>query len=210
MVVYEVISGKLPFNTYSDLAVPLKVIGGERPSRMVGLGFTEDLWKMLEWCWMTQPKDRPNIEGVLRSLELVSSSLESPFLGVDEETKTDGDDLGSENGSSDVSNGTVMTERNTAAPPGLGHSTYRPPGPASTGSGTLVVETISEADVGGPGCEATVLHPLVPTTDLNDEVTHLDLLTVSDIIRGVERPCMGKSCDHSSCWQGRGSGTQGA
>ena len=72
MVVYETISGKLPFHEYTDLAIFLKVVKGERPRR--GAKFKETLWKTLESCWAYNPSDRPSIENVLRCLETISDS----------------------------------------------------------------------------------------------------------------------------------------
>jgi len=72
MVIYETISGNLPFHEHTDLAVLVKVLKGERPSR--GMRFTKSLWKMLEQCWASQPNGRPSIEDILQCLE-VSSNL---------------------------------------------------------------------------------------------------------------------------------------
>jgi len=75
MVVYETISGKLPFHKDTDVTVTLKVVRGERPRR--GTGFTESLWNMMEFCWEPHPDDRPSIKDVLQCLETVSDSQES-------------------------------------------------------------------------------------------------------------------------------------
>jgi len=69
MVIYETISGNLPFHQYGDLTVFTKVLSGERPNR--GVGFTDSLWKMLKSCWTPRPNKRPSIEGVLQCLEKV-------------------------------------------------------------------------------------------------------------------------------------------
>jgi len=84
MVIYETISGNLPFHEHADLAVFVKVLKGDRPTRRGR--FANDLWKMLESCWVPQPNDRPSIEDVLQCLEADSISSEAP-LGVDEETE---------------------------------------------------------------------------------------------------------------------------
>ena len=80
MVIYETISGNLPFHEHTDLTVFVKVLEGKRPPR--GERFAESLWKMLERCWASQPNDRPNIEVVLQRLETVSNLSEpgSPRL----------------------------------------------------------------------------------------------------------------------------------
>ena len=103
MVIYETISGNLPFHEDTDLTVFLKVVEGERPSR--GARFTKGLWRLLEQCWVSQPNHRPTIEDVLRYLEELSNSSEPPSPEVDEMMETDGDDGDSTNGSSGVSNG---------------------------------------------------------------------------------------------------------
>ena len=75
MVIYETISGNIPFHEALDMAVFLCVVKGERPRREAG--FTDDLWKMTEQCWAPQPDDRPSIEGVLHCLETSSNSTSS-------------------------------------------------------------------------------------------------------------------------------------
>ena len=71
MVIYETVSGKVPFHECMDTAASVKVIQGERPTR--GEAFSDDLWKMLELCWAFQPDDRPNIFDVLQGLQMVPS-----------------------------------------------------------------------------------------------------------------------------------------
>ena len=85
MVIYETISGHLPFHKHTNLAVIPEVLEGERPHR--GVRFTETLWKMLELCWASQPNSRPNVEDVLQCLVTVSSLPAPPSPGVDEETE---------------------------------------------------------------------------------------------------------------------------
>ena len=67
MVIYETISGNLPFHEDTDIMVFLKVVRGERPHH--DTRFTERLWEKLEHCWMHRPDDRPSIEDVLQCLE---------------------------------------------------------------------------------------------------------------------------------------------
>jgi len=89
MVVYETISGRLPFHQHADLTVFMKVMKGERPAR--GAGFAESLWKVLAKCWAPQPNERPSIEDVLQCLDTVSNSQEL-FLELDEEMGEDSDE----------------------------------------------------------------------------------------------------------------------
>ena len=88
MVVYETISGSPPFHEDKDLAVFVKVLKGERPTR--GIEFTNRLWKVLEQCWMARPDDRPSIEDVLQCLETCSSSSETASGGIGDEPGSDG------------------------------------------------------------------------------------------------------------------------
>ena len=67
MVIYETISGNMPFHEDPDLTVFVKVLQGKRPPR--GAKFRKDLWGMLERCWESQPGGRPSIGDVLRYLE---------------------------------------------------------------------------------------------------------------------------------------------
>ena len=71
MVIYETISGKLPFHKHADLAVSLRVVKGKRPRREAM--FTNNLWKILEECWASDPNGRPSVGDVLRRLKAVSS-----------------------------------------------------------------------------------------------------------------------------------------
>ena len=81
MVIYETISGHLPFHKHSDLTVFVKILEGEHPPREGG--FMDSLWVMLELCWTPQPDVRPSIEEVLQCLERASRSWETPTLKVE-------------------------------------------------------------------------------------------------------------------------------
>ena len=103
MVIYETITGNLPFHRDADLTVFMKVVEGERPLRRAE--FSKNLWGILERCWAHKPNNRPSIESVLRHLEITSNLSPSPW--VDE-----GMDEGSDDGDSGLSNktsGTPMT-----------------------------------------------------------------------------------------------------
>jgi len=104
MVIYETISGNIPFHEHTDLTVSVKVLRGERPSR--GARFTENLWGMLEQCWASQPNNRPSVEGVLRCLETSSILPEPSSPGVDEGMESDSGSEGTfDRNSSAPSNG---------------------------------------------------------------------------------------------------------
>ena len=70
MVIYETISGNLPFHEHADLTVLMKVMGGGRPTREAG--FPRYLWRVLEKCWTHHPVNRPAVGDVLQRLQTVS------------------------------------------------------------------------------------------------------------------------------------------
>jgi len=77
MVIYEVLSGRVPFYQYAESIIPGKVFGGDRPEvprGAEGAYFTGDVWEMLERCWTRQPANRPKVEDVLLCLENISGS----------------------------------------------------------------------------------------------------------------------------------------
>ena len=81
MVVYEVLSGRVPFYRYTNIIVIRYVINGQRPGRPQGQEgwlFTDDVWELLEGCWAEQSSERPSIENVLQHLEEVSRSWTPP------------------------------------------------------------------------------------------------------------------------------------
>ena len=81
MVIYEVLSGRVPLYQFARFLVPGMIFSGSRPARpegLEGVWFTNELWVMLERCWAHQPNDRPGVEGVLRCLEEVSTVWTPP------------------------------------------------------------------------------------------------------------------------------------
>jgi len=93
MVVYEILSGKVPFSPSN--APVLKILRGERPERpqgAEGTWFTDGIWGMLELCWKYQPGDRVGAETVLSCLEGNPSPAQSPSPIAAGGVGTDGDD----------------------------------------------------------------------------------------------------------------------
>jgi serine/threonine protein kinase len=75
MVVYEVLSGQLPFSCHASYAVVARVLKGQRPERPQGAErewFGNGIWEVLERCWTPKPDKRPRIRDVLQRLEEVS------------------------------------------------------------------------------------------------------------------------------------------
>ena len=89
MVIYETITGHLPFHKHADLTVFVNVLKDIRPPREAG--FADSLWGMLEQCWAPQPSTRPKIEDILQCLESVSQSSEPRSPGIDGEVDSGGD-----------------------------------------------------------------------------------------------------------------------
>ena len=91
MVIYEVLSGHIPFAEHSDCTVIIMVARGERPKRprgYEGRWFTDEIWRVLELCWEKRPDNRPNAEGILTCLEGSPPPPSSP-LYIGEDTDTD-------------------------------------------------------------------------------------------------------------------------
>ena len=81
MVMYEVLSGHVPFYTSKIWAVSGKVLKGDRPERpqgAEGVWFPDEIWKMLQICWAHQAENRARVEDVLECLEEVSGSWIPP------------------------------------------------------------------------------------------------------------------------------------
>ena len=93
MVVLEVLTGQVPFPRHTGLVVMRKVIDGEHPERPQGaeaVWFTDDLWKILEQCWSSQPRVRPTVEAVLECLGQGSVAWQPlPRSADDSQTDTD-------------------------------------------------------------------------------------------------------------------------
>jgi len=170
MVVYETISGNLPFHEHTDFTVIAKVLEGQHPPR--GARFTKTLWEMLELCW-AQPNKRPSIESVLQCLEMVSMLSEPPFRGTDEglggdSTSDDWDSTTNPSGILSEVNGTMTTKLTTAFSglddprlktwsPGLSFLADGPLRPFRTASRLSISEATSNADVDGSGGEVVLL-----------------------------------------------------
>ena len=81
MVVYEVLSGRVPFTTLRHMVVAREVVKGKRPTRPEGAErelFADDLWEILGLCWATEPTSRPDIKSVFDYLERASRSWKPP------------------------------------------------------------------------------------------------------------------------------------
>jgi hypothetical protein len=71
MVIYEVLSGQVPFSPHRNCTIAVRVSRGERPEWPQGAErewFGNGVWGVLERCWMPKPDDRPGIGDVLQCL----------------------------------------------------------------------------------------------------------------------------------------------
>ncbi|KAF9780864.1 kinase-like domain-containing protein [Thelephora terrestris] len=81
MVVYEVLSGKVPLYHRGHYVVVTWILDGERPERPQGAEgswFNDKLWSVLERCWKATASDRPRAAEVLLCLEKLSGSWSPP------------------------------------------------------------------------------------------------------------------------------------
>ena len=72
MVVYEVLSGQVPYAPSKGPAIIRKILHGERPERPrenEGKLFTDRIWEVVELCWEPRPGDRASAKAVLLCLE---------------------------------------------------------------------------------------------------------------------------------------------
>ena len=94
MVIYEVLSGQIPFASSWTPAAISKVLNGERPRRPQGKEgelFTDGIWGLLDDCWKHNPKNRPHVKAVLQHLE-GTPPLPQPSSSVSEVSDTDTDE----------------------------------------------------------------------------------------------------------------------
>lgn len=99
MVIYEVLSGEIPYPLCNKLVVVQKILGGERPTRpqgAQGARFAAGLWEMLELCWKPQSTDRPSLDTVIRCLQDVAQPQRPP--DVDGDVK---EDIGGQSGAAE-------------------------------------------------------------------------------------------------------------
>ena len=94
MVIYEVLSGRIPFAPSKSSVVILMVLEGRRPVRPQGEEgrlFTDAIWAVLELCWQPQPSNRTSVEEVLQALG-GHASPGRPGFDVDGDVETDSED----------------------------------------------------------------------------------------------------------------------
>ena len=81
MVIYEVLSGCVPFDTHNSFVVLHKILDGghpERPQGEAGRWITDDIWDIVQLCWKPVPSERVGAKGVLLCLEGNSTTSTDP------------------------------------------------------------------------------------------------------------------------------------
>ena len=90
MVVYEVLSGQVPFRFSREFVAMQKIIEGlrpERPEGEIGMLFTDGIWDLVQLCWAHQPAGRISASDVLLGLGQNSSPF-GPSSNVDGDVGT--------------------------------------------------------------------------------------------------------------------------
>ena len=90
MVIYEVLTGQAPFETFRDPEIIVLVLEGKRPEKPREDGgklFADGVWETLELCWEEKSEKRPNARNILMGLEgkLCSSDLDGDAESVTDE-----------------------------------------------------------------------------------------------------------------------------
>ena len=78
--VYQVLCEQVPFGTISIFLMITKIAKGIRPQKPdagESLGFTGELWRMVEHCWRENDGERPNVEEILQCLERAAQTWDT-------------------------------------------------------------------------------------------------------------------------------------
>jgi serine/threonine protein kinase len=76
VLMWEISSGKFPFENYDDLILlRLAIIDGERETKISGT--PEEYENLYKNCWKQEPEQRPTIGNVLSKLEKMNDEIKS-------------------------------------------------------------------------------------------------------------------------------------
>jgi len=83
MTAYQLFSGKLPYDhVYSSCRVPRHVADGQLPSHPGSpaqeRGLTDDMWDLMQRCWITDHDIRPSSKSVVESIQKVRDQWYDP------------------------------------------------------------------------------------------------------------------------------------
>ena len=76
----QVLCKALPFHSLNPARVALEVMNGKRPAKpedAASLGFTPELWEMIERCWLADMNARPTLGAVLSCLKEAAPSWDN-------------------------------------------------------------------------------------------------------------------------------------
>lgn len=69
MTGYEIVTGKAPFEDEPNYSLHAKIMAGERPSfENLRSDFPDAVKELIQECWATNPKDRPNFDYIVKKL----------------------------------------------------------------------------------------------------------------------------------------------
>ena len=79
MVIYEVLTGRLPFGAegYRSAEIMLRVIEGKRPrepEKAEDIGFGGGTWELVQQCWHQDREERPTVEKVSEHFQRVAGT----------------------------------------------------------------------------------------------------------------------------------------
>lgn len=81
----QVFTGHVPFHDiHNDMAVSLKIIRGERPSRPDVADLDNNMWNSIEDCWKADPKERPTAAQIVQRLFETGTEPRFDDVGWDE------------------------------------------------------------------------------------------------------------------------------
>ena len=64
----QVFTGAVPFSNRSSFMAIFAIMQGERPPRPTHPAFTEELWTLMQDCWVPEPHLRPEVSEALQVL----------------------------------------------------------------------------------------------------------------------------------------------
>ena len=82
----QVLCGVIPYSSFkASVMVMFSILEGVRPQKpdvAESLGFTNELWGMVEHCWLEGPDERPEVGEILHCLERAAQAWDTRPLPV--------------------------------------------------------------------------------------------------------------------------------
>ena len=76
----QVLSGNVPYWNITLLCAMRAIMGGDRPQKpkaAESIGFTDELWRMVERCWQENRDERPGVREILHCLESTAQAWDT-------------------------------------------------------------------------------------------------------------------------------------